>query len=259
VANKPKSAAPNRREAVEAMRRQQRAAERRKTIAVITAALAVGVALIGLVVVPPLLKNRNDPLKKPLDQLGVPVAQAACDPVIEDKAVTGGEPANHVPDGERVEYPTVPPSNGKHAGNFLQPGQIRAFYTTKDRPPVEKLVHSLEHGHTILWYDSTITGDALKQVEDIAKRASTVDASRNKFIAAPLDEARGKLPEGKHVALSHWGGGQTQKGYRQLCGAPSGGAVEAFVKAHPASDARSPAPPDILDRQAVTCLLWPCG
>ena len=118
-----------------------------------------------------------------------------------------------------------------------------AFYTTDDKIPVEKLVHSLEHGHTILWYDSTITGDALKQVQDIANRARTLDASRNKFIAAPLDESRGKLPEGKHVALSHWGGGQAQKVFRQLCGAPSGGAVEAFVKAHPATDAPEPGAP----------------
>jgi hypothetical protein len=220
------------------MRREQAAAERRKTILVIVAGVAAGLVLIGLVAIPPILNSRNDPLKKPLQDLGVAASAASCDPVVTDDALTGGSEANHVGEGTRVDYDTVPPSNGKHDGAFeFTP---RAFYTTKDRPSIEKLVHSLEHGHTILWYDSTVTGDALKRIEDIAERARKEDATRGKFIAAPLDEARGKLPDGKHVALSHWGGGTPQKGYRQVCGDASGEVVKAFVTAYPASNSPEP-------------------
>jgi hypothetical protein len=221
------------------MRRQQRAKERRKTILFVGIAVVLGLALISAVAIPTYLDSRNDPLKKDLAALGVPAAQAGCNPVQEDPPTAG---ADHKPEGEKVDYPTVPPSSGPHAQNFeVAP---RAFYTKDDTPSVERLVHSLEHGHTILWYDSTVTGDQLDMVKDIAARARTEDASRNKFIAAPLDESRGPLPEGKHIALSHWGDSEPRgenktawKAYRQICAAPSGDVVAQFVKAHPASDA----------------------
>ena len=235
MANKAKPSGQNRRDTIEAMRRQQRAAERRKTILFVSIAAVVGLALIAAVAIPSYLESRNDPLKKPLATLGVPAAQAGCDAVIEDPATAGND---HKAEGERVDYRTVPPSSGPHDGNFET--APRPFYTTQDRPSVEKLVHSLEHGHTILWYDSTVQGEQLEMIEDIAKRARTTDQARNKFIAAPLDEARGKLPEGKHIALSHWGEAteaEQKKAYRQICAAPSGAVVEEFTKAHPFADA----------------------
>jgi hypothetical protein len=246
VAGKPKAPAQTRREAIEAMRRQQHNSERRKTMAFVALAIIVGLGLIAAVAVPQYLDARDDPTKKAMASFGVPVAQAGCDPVIEDTAISGGE-ASHVAEGERVNYPMVPPSNGKHDGAWIP--SPRPFYTADDRPSIEKLVHSLEHGHTILWYDSTVTGDQLKAIEDLAERARKLPETRDHFIAAPLDEARGKLPEGKHIALSHWGAApQAQAGqpappgkaYRQLCGGVSGEVVEQFVKAHPWSDAPEP-------------------
>ena len=35
----------------------------------------------------------------------------------------------------------------------------RKFYTSDDRPAVATLVHNLEHGFTLLWYDETIADD----------------------------------------------------------------------------------------------------
>ena len=34
------------------------------------------------------------------------------------------------------------------------------FYTKDSRPELEALVHNLEHGFTILWYDETAADDA---------------------------------------------------------------------------------------------------
>ena len=35
----------------------------------------------------------------------------------------------------------------------------RKLYTADDRPELETLVHNLEHGYTILWYDETVAAD----------------------------------------------------------------------------------------------------
>ena len=109
-------------------------------------------------------------------------------------------------------------------------------------PAVERIVHSLEHGYTLLWYDSTITGKDLQAVKDIAKRADAEKVTTGRFLAVPLDESRGKLADGKHLALSHWGGAPNDrtKAFRELCSVPSGEAVGTFVQAHPASAAPEP-------------------
>ena len=57
------------------------------------------------------------------------------------------------------------------------------------------MVHSLEHGHTILWYDDTVKPgtDAYKDVQAIAKK---FDAETDKFMAAPWKSSDGKsFPE----------------------------------------------------------------
>src|SRR5258708_538317 len=54
---------------------------------------------------------------------------------------------DHVPDGTRIQYNSNPPAAGKH---YAQP-QDAGIYTT---PPADgHLVHSLEHGAVILWYN----------------------------------------------------------------------------------------------------------
>ena len=129
----------------------------------------------------------------------------------------------------------------------------KKFYTAQDRPALEALVHNLEHGYTILWYDSTIADDesALNDVQGIADKFSgSSDNMRDKFIAAPwksTDEGGAKFPDGEHVAFTHWsagGEGQTdtskQVGVFQYCSAPSGAALEAFMKKYPYFDSPEP-------------------
>ena len=70
-------------------------------------------------------------------------------------------------------------------------------------------MHSLEHGHTILWYDDTVKEgtDAYKDVQAISKKFGEGDY----FIAAPWTKADGKaFPSGKHVALTHWTAGEAE-------------------------------------------------
>ncbi len=175
----------------------------------------------------------------PLADLGVARGEADCDPVATKDATGSGD---HLNPPQSIPYEQSPPSSGAHWPNFLQGSEIRRFYTAEDRPEVERLVHSLEHGHTILWYDETVKpgSQAYRDVQAIAAKYEEGDY----FIAAPWMESDGEpFPSGKHVALTHWTGPQEQQGVTQYCGAPSGAVVESFVEEYPANNAPEPGAP----------------
>ena len=224
----------DRRAKVEEMRRAEQARERRKSILFIGLAVLVGVALIAAAAVPAYLRSRNDPAKKPLASFGVPVGAADCGPVQDDQTSGNNE---HQPDGTVVEYAEVPPSSGSHWQAPVLPA--REFYTADDRPEMEQLVHNLEHGYTVLWYDNTIKGKDLEDLKDTAASAREKDPVNpgNKFIVSAWDDAYGAFPKGKHVAMSHWG---AEQGHRRLCGQVSGAAVNDFIEQFPASDTPEP-------------------
>jgi hypothetical protein len=245
VANKTrkKSETRDRRARLEEMRRTQKAAERRRNLTFVALAAVVGLGIIAAAVVPIINENRRS--NKPLTDYGVAAAAAQCDAVSNDPV----QSANHVGPGSggdesvtRVNYSTVPPVGGDH---FITPAPIdRHFYTADDRPPVENLVHNEEHGYTIVWYDSTITGDQLQTLEDLSKRVPK-DSGRRKFIVSAWDDSYGTFPAGKHIALAHWsaqgdGAGPAGVGHRQLCGQVSGEAIDQFMAQFPSTDAPEP-------------------
>ena len=254
MANKTKQQERDRRAKVEAMRKAQQARERRKSMIFVVLAVVLGLGLVAAAAVPAYLQSRNDPANKALAEFGVPAAKADCGEVVSEPA-TGNNV--HEPDGTVVDYDTVPPSSGPHWGAPAFPA--RAFYTARDRPEMEQLVHNLEHGYTILWYDQTIADDdsALQVVEDLAGRfdidpadADADEYDANKFIAAPwnVDDAEDgdDFPGGAHVALTHWAAegddaieGQGM-GVWQYCDQPSGEAVQEFMDEYPASNTMEP-------------------
>ena len=104
-------------------------------------------------------------------------------------------------------------------------------------------MHSLEHGHTILWYDETVKPGS-KAYKDIQAIADKFNAETDKFMSAPWNESDGgSFPDGKHIALTHWTGPEKQKGITQYCATPSGAVVSAFLKEYPASSAPEPTAP----------------
>ena len=236
-----KSERDNRRAIAEKMRKEQARKERQRSLLILGACVAVVLGLLGTAVFVYVkdLREESAAAGTPLADLGVSTAAADCDPVKQVDATGSGD---HIDPPTKIPYPDAPPASGPHWGNFLQGSEIRNLYTTGDRPEIERLVHSLEHGHTILWYDDTVTpgSDAYKDIEAISQKFDEGD----KFMAAPWQASDGKpFPSGRHVALTHWTGGEDQKGVTQYCAAPSGAVVEKFMDDFPANNAPEPDSP----------------
>jgi hypothetical protein len=232
-----------RRARVDEVRAQQRAAERKRSAIFIGGAVLLAVIIIAAAAIP--LYNRWQEENRAISEFGVPAADAGCGEVIDDVAAGVNDhigPGTNFPDTTRVDYETAPPSSGQHFA--VTAGFARHFYTPEDTPPVENLVHNLEHGASIVWYDETVDEESVQELEGIANRIS-VDTP--KFIVAPWDsEDRGEFPEGS-IAISHWtaapAGSAAETpgtGRRQYCEQVSGAAINEFVETFPYTDAPEP-------------------
>ena len=145
---------------------------------------------------------------------GVSVADAGCDP-IEEQDEEGNE---HVEAGTDVEYETSPPTSGDHwppenvADAGFYPGEV----------PEESLVHNLEHGQIVIWYDPDATSEAKDDLKQFTESQNDFDAlpagsSTQPIITVPYAD----VPEGKSFVLTAW----TQS---QACSAYSPDAINAF-------------------------------
>ena len=109
---------------------------------------------------------------------------------------------------------------------------------------METLVHNLEHGYTVVWYDATATDKQQATLKSVAEKARASDATAQKFIVSAWDPSYGAFPAGKHFALSHWAADpqdtKKQTGHRQLCGDVSGDVVQKFIEQFPYTMAPEP-------------------
>ncbi|HWI50548.1 MAG TPA: DUF3105 domain-containing protein, partial [Symbiobacteriaceae bacterium] len=73
--------------------------------------------------------------------------------------------ANHVPDGQQVRYDSDPPVAGEHWETWVAPGFYQAAQAN------EKLVHNLEHGHIVIYYDQAkLTADQVAALRTLAAK-----------------------------------------------------------------------------------------
>lgn len=237
-------AKPNkdRRAVLEEMRREQERAERKRTSLIIAGAVAVALVIVGLAAYP-LLTSDEAGADEELAALGVSAGEASCTDVVATKAEGNND---HRPLGSDLDYEQSPPAAGPHYPDWAT--LERKFYTADDRPLLGRLVHNLEHGYSILWYDETIAEDdeKLDQVRAIADEFQG-ETYENKFIAVPWTAEDGDpFPDGAHIALTHWSMGgkndvpEGQHGVTQYCAEPSGEVVAGFVEDWPYTDSPEP-------------------
>ncbi|WP_114422249.1 DUF3105 domain-containing protein [Nocardioides houyundeii] len=234
----------DRRAVIDDLRNKQRSAERRKNGMIVGVAVTMGVLIIGAAAYKPItdamdLREYKD---KNLSAIG---AKASVCQEVETKSATGEQ--DHVEPGTPIDYPDAPPAFGQHYN--VWDSIDRKFYTD-DRPDVGELVHNLEHGYTLMWYDETVAGDE-EQMDALRGLASKFDNDsnlRNKFKAVPWTSEDGAaFPKGQHIALTHWsigGAGNTDTskhvGVWQYCSEPSGEALEKFMLDYPYMDSPEP-------------------
>ena len=118
-----------------------------------------------------------------------------------DRAHVGAEGPAQMP--PLASYPSQPPASGPHAGTTLAAG----VYSSP--PPMDQLIHSLEHGAAIVWYAPGIPSETLSEIEDFYRDPEV----GSRVIVAPYDypdegEA-GTLDEGTSMALVAWHHAQT--------------------------------------------------
>jgi hypothetical protein len=95
-------------------------------------------------------------------------------------------------------YPSVPPASGPHNATPWS----RGVYSTP--PPIDQVIHSLEHGAAVVWYAPDVSGDEVAKIQDFYRDSS----NGLKVIVAPYDYpdqgAEGTLPGGSSMALVAW-------------------------------------------------------
>ena len=245
-----KPAKSDRQAVIDKIRKQQKGSERRRGLMIVGVCATIALLIVGAAAYQP-IKDWYD-LRKfenvDLAQIGAPAS--ACQKVTTEKAVGNQQ---HVPTGQHVDYTTAPPAFGPHWNEAgVAPAPMERKLYTDDRPELESLVHNLEHGYTILWYDETIAddGSAMNELEAISEKLAGTSNFRTKFIAAPWtssDENGKKFPSGEHVALTHWSAGGTgetdakkQVGVFQYCSTVSGAALNDFMLEYPYLDSPEP-------------------
>lgn len=166
-----------RRAAEEERRREQQKAARKRNLVTLVIAVVILGAVIALV-----LRDRGDDE----ELAGVGPGKAGCTEIEEHE----DEGQDHVE--VTPQYGTNPPNSGPHLGTPASPG----FFEDPIDPGA--LVHNLEHGQIVFWYDPDAPQDVLDDLEAV------VDQEFEASVAAPWPE-----PEAPYnFAMSAWGATQ---------------------------------------------------
>lgn len=241
-----KQAQTERQAVLDQLKSKQKSADRRRGFVIVGVCIVVAVLIVGVAAYRP-IKNAWDLRQFRNVALGDIGAPASVCGEVTTKPATGNQ--QHVSETQEMFYPDSPPAFGEH---YASPDSMeRKLYTADDRPKLGTLVHNLEHGYTLLWYDETVAADSeqMNQLRGIADKMAGTSNLRFKFKAVPWLESDGApFPDGKHVALTHWsiGGadkdpaGDEQVGVWQYCSAVSGEALGSFMTKYPYMDSPEP-------------------
>ena len=191
----------------EAIQRRMAARTRNRRIGLSLVALAVVAAIVAVVVLRP---GEGADAELPeasvlLDQASADAGTAGCDEVSPTEPYPGADAA-HIESDERFPelpaldtYPSTPPASGPHTGTATLPAGIY------DAPPdMGAVIHSLEHGGSVIWYDPDAPSGDLQPIFDFYGQSEPVGQDR--VIVAPYDYggAAGQLPEGVQMSLVAW-------------------------------------------------------
>lgn len=219
----------DRRQRIDEMRKQQRAAERRKNFMFTGAAIVVALILILAAVIPAYLHDKHQKAKAKqatkVLQLKPTAAETAagCSGVHQDPVSPAAQHVTTPIDYTKSTFgdteggtTPIPPSGGQH--NPVSLGDTTRFYPLSEKPRPERAVHNLEHGYIVVWYDSKLPAS---EVTKLQAMATSPKLSRLLVVGWWQSD----LPDNKHVVLTSWG--RTER-----CGTISDAVVNNFYAKH---------------------------
>jgi hypothetical protein len=120
--------------------------------------------------------------------------ESGSDAIIANVTEEPGQSRQHVQAGTDIEYEYMPPSGGPHYNDWVTGG----YYEAGKSPPLGELVHSLEHGAVVVWYDpAEITPEASESLRAWG-RAHQADFGSIIAVPTPVED-----PEATYV-LTAW-------------------------------------------------------
>lgn len=204
--NDARRANKDRRARLEELRRQQRAAERRKNYLFIGTGIVIALGLIAGAVIP---AYEHDQAVKRKSKAGYQAAPtkaelaAGCTGVHNDPVSAAAIHVTQPIDYSKEKYgdtrggtPPIPPSGGRH--NPVTLPDTSRFYPISQKPRPERAVHNLEHGYVVVWYDSKLPASQVAQLQSMTQLPNF---SRLYVVGW----WQGDLPSNKHVVLTSWG------------------------------------------------------
>jgi hypothetical protein len=206
MANPPSNQRVTKAERKEQARREREDLQRKMAGSRRNRRIAVGIAIVVVVGIIAFLLTRPEPVRAAPEALLKDASQAKQD-------AGCGEPTDVGPyqpeDQDRAHvasdkfpalstYPSTPPASGPHNEIALPPG----VYDSP--PPVDRVIHSLEHGAAIVWY---APGTPQATIDELGTFYAAADVG-DRVIVAPYDypdegEA-GSLPAGVQMSLVAW-------------------------------------------------------
>jgi len=185
-----------RRQRVELQRKMAKSRRNRRVSMIVVVALIAGVGVYAL--------TRPEEARADPQELLAAADQAreaaGCGPVedVGPYQPNSSDRSHIVAELPLSTYPSVPPASGPH--NAIPYGA--GVYSTP--PPIDRVIHSLEHGAAVVWYSPDASGQELERIRSFYEDASV----GSRVIVAPYDYpdegAAGSLPGGAQMALVAW-------------------------------------------------------
>ncbi|MFT4263059.1 MAG: DUF3105 domain-containing protein [Nocardioides sp.] len=257
----------SRRAVIDDIRKKQSSAEKRRGLSIIVPLLLVAVLIVAAAAYRPVKDWWDERKFNDVSLASIGAKASACSD-ITTQAADGNQ--SHVATGTTVTYTTAPPAFGSHwnESGVAPVAMEKKFYAWDERPQLEALVHNLEHGYTIVWYDETVDEDSteMQQLRAIAAKFPGDSNFRYKFKIVPWYTSKDNLPsditqtdtahvggatfpKGMHIGITHWSKGgedadvsdtSTQVGVFQYCKSISGAALKTFMTKYPYLDSPEP-------------------
>ena len=242
---KKKPAKSDRQAKIDAIRSQQKGAERRRGLMIVGVCVVVAVLIIGAAAYQPIKDWYDQREFADLDLAAIGAPASVCQEV-ETKTASGNQ--DHVEPGTDIPYEEAPPAFGTHYN------VVRRRSSGSSTPPATAPTSA---SWCTTSSTATRSSGTTRRSPTTRRRwtscgacprsspTTTTSATSSRPSRGPSEDGDA-FPDGQHIAFTHWSVGGDgdpsgeQSGVWQYCSEPSGEALEQFMKDYPYTDSPEP-------------------